>query len=90
VVRTIINNFTFDGATKDPVHKAVRDSLIAFMAATAQVQAEATTSYTPGQRPGWLISAASRHFPGSNSNRIQNLLAAGTTNASQIAESVGL
>jgi putative DNA-invertase from lambdoid prophage Rac len=42
VVRTIINNMTFDGATKDPVQKAVRDALIAFMAATAQAQAEAT------------------------------------------------
>jgi putative DNA-invertase from lambdoid prophage Rac len=42
VIRTIINNMTFDGATKDPVQKAVRDALIAFMAATAQAQAEAT------------------------------------------------
>jgi putative DNA-invertase from lambdoid prophage Rac len=36
VIRTIINNMTFDGATKDPVQKAVRDALIAFKAATAQ------------------------------------------------------
>jgi len=42
VVKTIINSMTFDGATKDPVQKAVRDALIAFMAATAQAQAEAT------------------------------------------------
>lgn len=42
IVRTIINNMTFDGATKDPIQKAVRDALIAFMAATAQAQAEAT------------------------------------------------
>lgn len=42
IVRTVINNFTFDGSTQDPVQKAVRDSLIAFMAATAQAQAEAT------------------------------------------------
>src|SRR5271169_4315045 len=28
VIRTVINNFTFDGATKDPVQKAVRDALI--------------------------------------------------------------
>lgn len=41
VVRTVINSMTFDGATKDPIQKAVRDSLIAFMAATAQAQAEA-------------------------------------------------
>jgi hypothetical protein len=32
VIKTIINGMTFDGATKDPVQKAVRDALIAFMA----------------------------------------------------------
>src|SRR5271156_861050 len=42
VVRTVINALTFDGATKDPMQKAVRDALIAFMAATAEAQAEAT------------------------------------------------
>jgi hypothetical protein len=30
VIRTVINNFTFDGATNDPVQKAVRDALIGF------------------------------------------------------------
>lgn len=42
VVKTVINGMTFDGATKDPIEQAVRDALIAFMAATAQAQAEAT------------------------------------------------
>ncbi|WBU53887.1 recombinase family protein [Paracoccus sp. SCSIO 75233] len=42
VVRTVINGMTFNGATTDPVQQAVRDALIAFMAATAQAQAEAT------------------------------------------------
>src|SRR5258708_7005599 len=32
VIRTVINNFTFDGATKTPIQQAVRDALIAFMA----------------------------------------------------------
>ena len=40
VIRTVINNFTFDGATTDAVQQAVRDALIAFMAATAQPQAD--------------------------------------------------
>lgn len=44
IIRTVINNMTFDGATDDPVQKAVRDSLIAFLSATAQAQAEATKS----------------------------------------------
>jgi putative DNA-invertase from lambdoid prophage Rac len=42
IVRTVINGLVFDGATKDPMAQAVRDSLIAFMAAMAQSQAEAT------------------------------------------------
>ncbi|MDP2118860.1 MAG: recombinase family protein [Hoeflea sp.] len=49
IIRTIINSMTFDGATQDPVQKAVRDALIAFMAATAQAQAEATKA---AQRAG--------------------------------------
>ena len=42
VVKTVINGMTFDGATSDPMQEAVRDALIAFMAASAQAQAEAT------------------------------------------------
>lgn len=42
VIRTVINNMTFDGATIDPMQEAVRDALIGFMAASAQAQAEAT------------------------------------------------
>ncbi|PXW57726.1 recombinase family protein [Methylobacterium sp. B4] len=42
IVRSVINGLTFDGATTDPMQRAVRDALIAFMAATAQAQAEAT------------------------------------------------
>ena len=42
VIKTVINKMVFDGSTKDPMQKAVRDALIAFMAATAEAQAEAT------------------------------------------------
>jgi DNA invertase Pin-like site-specific DNA recombinase len=42
VIKTVINRMTFDGSATDPVQQAVRDALIAFMAATAQAQAEAT------------------------------------------------
>ena len=41
IIRTVINGLTFDGATTDPMQMAVRDALIAFMAASAQAQAEA-------------------------------------------------
>jgi putative DNA-invertase from lambdoid prophage Rac len=50
VIRTVINNLTFDGAIKDPMQQAVRDALIGFMAATAQApQAEASKA---AQRAG--------------------------------------
>jgi putative DNA-invertase from lambdoid prophage Rac len=42
VIRTVINGITFDGATKDAMQCAIRDALIAFMAATAQAQSEVT------------------------------------------------
>ena len=41
VIRTVINGIIFDGATKDPMQQAIRDSLIAFMSALSQAQAEA-------------------------------------------------
>jgi DNA invertase Pin-like site-specific DNA recombinase len=49
IIKTVINGMTFDGSTTDPMQQAVRDALIAFMAATAQSQAEATKS---AQRAG--------------------------------------
>jgi putative DNA-invertase from lambdoid prophage Rac len=49
IVRTVINNMTFDGSTSDPIQMAVRDALIGFMAATAQAQHEATKA---SQRAG--------------------------------------
>lgn len=41
-IRTVINNMTFEGTPQDPMQEAVRDALIAFMAAMSQAQAEAT------------------------------------------------
>src|SRR5215475_5408281 len=38
IIKTVINGMTFDGSTTDPMQQAVRDALIAFMAATAQAQ----------------------------------------------------
>lgn len=65
VIRTLINDFTFDGATRDPVQKAVRDSLIAFMAATAQAQAEATRiAQKAGIEHARSGAEAGRKYPG--------------------------
>ena len=41
-IETVINRLSFDGTTTDPMKQAIRDSLVAFMAATAQSQAEVT------------------------------------------------
>ena len=41
-IKTVINGMVFDGTTKDPTQKAIRDAMIGFMAAMAEAQAEAT------------------------------------------------
>lgn len=60
VVKTVINGMTFDGATTDPIQQAVRDALIAFMAATAQAQAEATKE---AQKAGIIAAKAGGQIP---------------------------
>src|SRR2546423_15480934 len=65
VIRTVINGITFDGATKDAMQCAIRDALIAFMAATAPAQAEVTKE---GALAGILLAKADgdmRVFKGS-------------------------
>lgn len=61
VVRTVINNMTFDGSTSDPMQEAVRDALIAFMAATAQAQAEATKE---AQKAGITAAKSAGRYKG--------------------------
>ncbi|MBY5831905.1 recombinase family protein [Rhizobium leguminosarum] len=41
IIKTVINNLTFDGATEEPMQMAMRDAMVAFMAGAAQSQAEA-------------------------------------------------
>ncbi|WP_460273937.1 recombinase family protein [Celeribacter sp. ULVN23_4] len=94
VIRTVINNMTFDGATKDPMQEAVRDALIAFMAATAQAQAEATKE---AQRAGIEAAKADKtRYRGKKPSynrkafeKVQNMTAqnAGTT---ETAKATGL
>lgn len=95
VVRTVINGLTFDGATTDPMQEAVRDALIAFMAATAQAQAEATKE---AQKAG--IQAARERAPERYLGRkpsydretfetVQDMLANGD-GASAISKATGL
>jgi putative DNA-invertase from lambdoid prophage Rac len=96
VIRTVINGFTFDGATKDPMQQAVRDALIAFMAATAQAQAEASKA---AQRAG--IEHAKQHGGGAylgrkpsytrdQFNRARALLGQEAVGIARIAKETGL
>lgn len=96
VIRTVINNMTFDGATKDPVQQAVRDALIAFMAATAQAQAEAAKE---AQKAG--IADARERKPEKYRGRkpsysrdayqaVVDMLGTGAAGTSDIAKATGL
>lgn len=61
IIKTVINRMVFDGSTSDPTQMAVRDSLIAFMAATAQAQAEALKE---AQKAGITHAKANGVFKG--------------------------
>jgi len=41
IIKTVINGMVFDGDTTDPMQQAVRDAMIAFMAAMAEANAAA-------------------------------------------------
>jgi putative DNA-invertase from lambdoid prophage Rac len=96
IIKTVINGFTFDGATKDPMQKAVRDALIGFMAAMAQAQAEGTKD---AQRAGIAHARATDpkayrgRKPSFTREQMQTVLALagqGTMNISEIAKTAGL
>ncbi|KJC59377.1 recombinase [Bradyrhizobium sp. LTSPM299] len=61
IVRTVINSMVFDGTTKDPMQKAARDAVIAFMAANAQAEAEAIKE---AQRAGIAHAKAHGEYRG--------------------------
>ncbi len=94
VVHTIIHNMTFDGSVTDKMQAAVRDALIAFMAATAQAQAEATKE---AQRAGiaHAMAKGDRYLGRKPSysrdqfNAVRNLLAQ-ETGISAISKATGL
>lgn len=96
VIKTIINGLTFDGATNDPVQMAVRDALIAFMAATAQAQAEATReAQKAGIAHARATEGATKYrgrkpgFVREQFDRVRELLAQGA-GASEIAKLTGV
>ncbi|APX70846.1 MULTISPECIES: recombinase family protein [Brucella] len=96
IIRTVINNMTFDGSTQDPMQQAVRDALIAFMSATAQAQAEATKE---AQKAGIAAAKADKDrgaylgrkpsYDRKQLNAVQDMLAMGA-GTSEIAKATGL
>jgi DNA invertase Pin-like site-specific DNA recombinase len=96
IIKTVINGLTFDGATKDPMQQAVRDSLIAFMAAMAQAQAEATKesqkagiAHAKVNDDGTKYRGRKPTFTLQQFNLVQDLLNQGTA-ISAIAKTTGL
>lgn len=95
VIRTVINNMTFDGSTQDPIQMAVRDALIAFMAATSQAQAEANKI---AQRAGIeAAKAIPERYLGRKPSYgreafelVRSLLEAGTNSTTAVAKASGL
>jgi hypothetical protein len=58
------------GATRDPMQRAVRDALIAFMAATSQAQSEVTKGRSgPAPRPRLASCASDMTMPAHLSTR---------------------
>jgi DNA invertase Pin-like site-specific DNA recombinase len=106
IIRTVINGFTFDGSTRDPMQQAVRDALIAFMAALSQAQGEATKA---AQRAG-IEHAKARQQAGiqhatkdrlaylgrkpsytrDQFNKVRDMLAQGAVGIAQVAKETGL
>jgi putative DNA-invertase from lambdoid prophage Rac len=96
VIRTVINNFTFDGATMDPMQQAVRDALIGFMAATAQAQAEATKAsqragieHAKGKQDSPYLGRKPQ-FTRKQFETVRAMLGNGTSSMSEIARASGV
>ena len=95
-IETVINRMSFDGTTTDPMKQAVRDSLIAFMAATAQAQAEVTKeaqkagiAHAQANDDGTKYRGRKPTFTCDQFTRVRELLNQGL-GVSAVAKTVGL
>jgi putative DNA-invertase from lambdoid prophage Rac len=96
IIRTVINGLTFDGSSKEPMTQAVRDSLIAFMAAMAQAQAEVTKeaqkagiAHAKANDDGTKYRGRKPTFTGEQFELVRELLDQGVA-ISTIAKTTGL
>jgi DNA invertase Pin-like site-specific DNA recombinase len=96
VIRTVINGFTFDGATKDPMQQAVRDALIAFMAAMSQAQAEATKAAQRAgiehakQKDERVYLGRKPSYTREQFDKVRDMLARDAVGIAQVAKEMGL
>jgi putative DNA-invertase from lambdoid prophage Rac len=95
-IETVINRMTFDGTTTDPMQQAIRDSLLAFMAAMSQAQAEVTKeaqkagiAHAQAQDDGTKYRGRKPTFTCEQFVRVRELLDQGI-GLSAIAKTVGL
>jgi putative DNA-invertase from lambdoid prophage Rac len=95
-IETVINRMVFDGTTTDPMQQAIRDSLIAFMAATAQAQSEVTKeaqkagiAHAQVNDDGTKYRGRKPTFTCEQFDRVRELLSQGL-GISAVAKSVGL
>jgi putative DNA-invertase from lambdoid prophage Rac len=95
-VETVINRMTFDGTTREPMQQAVRDALIAFMAAMAKSQAEITKeaqkagiAHAQSNDDGTKYRGRKPSFNLEQFRLVQELLSQGTP-ISSIAKTAGL
>lgn len=94
VIQTVINAMTFDGSTRDPMQQAVRDSLLSFLAAMAEAQAEATreaqkAGIAAAKREGQKYRGKKPSYSRNDFDAARGMLAAGA-GASLIAKAIGL
>jgi len=97
IVKTVIGAMTFDGSVTDPMQQAIRDSILRFLAAMAQNQAEATKE---AQRAGIEHARASsdgeRKYRGRRPSYTREqyeaalAMIAGQSGPSEIARALGL
>jgi hypothetical protein len=70
IVKTVIYTMVFDGSTTDLIQKAVRDAMIAFMAATAQGRCRPELPRQAGRLHQTWPSATLRYYEIASIGRI--------------------
>lgn len=92
-IETVISRMTFDGTTRDPIQRAVRDALISFMAATAEataeVQREAQRAGIAKAKSAGAYRGRKPSFDRETFDVVQQMLSKGS-GATEIARTSGL